>query len=58
VTLAIEYRRGAWWLVVMDTPASKPSALALFTDEDAAYVFKAAMARSMCFAREMGRQAI
>jgi hypothetical protein len=58
VTLTIEFRHGAWWLVALATPASKPAALALFVNEDAAYAWKAAFARSQCFAREVGRAGV
>jgi len=58
MTLTIEFRHGGWWLVALETPASKPAVLALFVNEDAAYAWKAAFARSQCFAREAGRSGI
>lgn len=58
MTLSIEFRHGGWWLVALETPSSKPAVLALFLNEDAAYAWKAANARSLCFAREVGRQAV
>jgi hypothetical protein len=58
VTLGLEYRHSAWWLVALDTPGGKPRVLALFTNEDAAYAWKAAHGKAMEFAREAGRSGI
>lgn len=58
MTLSIEHRHGGWWLVALETPTSEPAVLALFLNEDAAYAWKAANARTLCFAREVGRQAV
>ena len=54
MTLTIEYRHGAWWLVTLDSTGSQSRTLALFTNEDAAYAFKAVMAHSLRFAKAAG----
>lgn len=58
MTLHMEYRDGEWWLSALETPSTEPVRLAKFVSEDAAYAWKAAHARSMCFAREVGRQGV
>lgn len=58
MTLTIEYRHGAWWLVTLDSTGSQSRTLALFTNEDAAYAFKAVLGNAMQFARAAGASGI
>ena len=59
MTLSIERHDGKLWLCAYETPAAASCMLiAQFRSDESAELYKAAIARTMLFARETGRSGL